>query len=41
VAIPLLFNLKMRDLAALEKNRNIAEVIRTAAKKIVQARKGR
>ena len=41
VAVPLLYNLKLRDLAALEKNRNIAEVIRTTAKKIVQARKGR
>lgn len=41
VAVPLLFNLKLRDLAALEKNRNVAEVIRTTAKKLVQSRKGR
>ncbi|MDP3049163.1 MAG: hypothetical protein Q8N12_07015 [Thermodesulfovibrionales bacterium] len=41
VAVPLLYGLKIRDLASLEKNRNIAEVIRTTAKKIVQARKGR
>ncbi|MDP3261257.1 MAG: hypothetical protein Q8M34_11865 [Thermodesulfovibrionales bacterium] len=41
VAVPLLYSLKIRDLASLEKNRNIAEVIRTTAKKLVQARKGR
>jgi hypothetical protein len=41
VAVPLLFNLKLRDLSALEKNRNVAEVIRTTAKKLVQSRKGR
>lgn len=41
VAVPLLYSLKIKDLASLEKNRNIAEVIRTTAKKIVQARKGR
>jgi hypothetical protein len=41
VAVPLLYGLKTKDLASLEKNRNIAEVIRTTAKKIVQARKGR
>ena len=41
VAVPLLYGLKIKDLASLEKNRNIAEVIRTTAKKIVQARKGR
>ncbi|RJQ42118.1 MAG: hypothetical protein C4550_00330 [Nitrospiraceae bacterium] len=40
VAIPLLFNLKLRDLMSLEKNRNVAEVIRTTAKKLVQSRKG-
>jgi len=40
VAVPLLFNLKLRDLMSLEKNRNVAEVIRTTAKKLVQARKG-
>jgi len=41
VAVPLLFNLKLRDLMALEKNRNVAEVIRTTSKKLVQSRKGR
>ncbi len=41
VAAPLLYGLKTKDLASLEKNRNIAEVIRTTAKKLVQARKGR
>ncbi len=41
VAVPLLYSLKIRDLASLEKNRNIAEVIRTTAKKLIQARKGR
>jgi len=41
VAVPLLYGLKTKDLASLEKNRNIPEVIRTTAKKIVQARKGR
>ena len=40
IAIPLLFNLKLRDLMSLEKNRNVAEVIRTTAKKLVQSRKG-
>lgn len=41
VAAPLLYGLKTKDLASLEKNRNIANVIRTIAKKIVQARKER
>ena len=41
VAAPLLYGLKTKDLASLEKNRNIANVIRTTAKKIVQVRKGR
>ncbi len=41
VAVPLLYSLKLRDLSSLEKNRNIAEVIRTTAKKLVQATKGR
>ncbi|MBA3070768.1 MAG: hypothetical protein FP829_01105 [Nitrospirae bacterium] len=41
VAVPLLYGLKTKDLASLGKNRNIAEVIRTTAKKIVQVRKGR
>ncbi len=39
VAIPLLSNLKTKDLSTLEKNKNIAEALRTAAKKLVQARK--
>lgn len=39
IAIPLLSSLKLRDLATLEKNKNIAEALRTAAKKLVQARK--
>lgn len=39
VAIPLLTSLKLKDLVSLEKNRNIAEALRSAAKKIVQARK--
>jgi len=39
VAIPMLYNLKMKDLATIEKNRNVAEALRTAAKKLVQARK--
>ncbi|MDI6745449.1 MAG: hypothetical protein QMD07_08760 [Thermodesulfovibrionales bacterium] len=41
VAVPLLYSVKIKDLASLEKNRNIAEAIRTTAKKLVQARKGR
>jgi len=40
IAVPLLFNLKLRDLMSLEKNRNVAEVIRTTAKKLVHSRKG-
>lgn len=39
VAIPLLSNLKLRDLVTMEKNKNIAEALRSAAKKLVQARK--
>ncbi len=39
VAIPLLSNLKIKDLASLEKNRNVSEALRTAAKKLVQSRK--
>ncbi|TAL25848.1 MAG: hypothetical protein EPN94_04490 [Nitrospirae bacterium] len=39
IAIPLLNGLKLRDLAAIEKNKNVAEALRTAAKKLVQSRK--
>lgn len=39
VAIPLLSNLKLKDLVTMEKNKNIAEALRSAAKKLVQARK--
>lgn len=39
VAIPLLSSLKLRDLVTMEKNKNVAEVIRSAAKKLVQSRK--
>ena len=40
VAVPLLYGLKIKDLASLEKNRNIAEVIRTTAKKLFRQEKG-
>ncbi|MBI4690349.1 MAG: hypothetical protein HY754_08805 [Nitrospirae bacterium] len=39
VAIPLLSNLKTRDIATLEKNKNVAEAIRSASKKLMQARR--
>lgn len=39
VAIPLLSSLKLKDLVTMEKNKNVAEAIRSAAKKLVQARK--
>jgi len=39
VAIPLLSSLKIKDLISLEKNKNVAEALRTAAKKLVQSRK--
>ena len=39
VAVPLLYGLKIKDLASLEKNRNIAEVIRTTAKKNCSGKK--
>lgn len=39
VAIPLLTNLKLKDLVVLEKNKNIAEALRISSKKLVQARK--
>ena len=39
IAIPLLSGLKLKDLATIEKNKNVAEALRTAAKKLVQSRK--
>lgn len=39
IAIPLLSSLKLKDLATIEKNKNVAEALRTAAKKLVQSRK--
>jgi len=39
IAIPLVSELKTRDLAILEKNRNVVEGIRAAAKKLLRARK--
>jgi hypothetical protein len=40
IAIPLVSELKIRDLSAIEKNRNISEGVRANAKKLVRARKG-
>lgn len=39
VAIPMLTNLKLKDLSLIEKNRNISDALRTSAKKLAQARK--
>lgn len=39
IAIPLLSSLKLKDLATIEKNKNVAEALRTGAKKLVQSRK--
>jgi hypothetical protein len=39
LAIPLLSSLKTRDIATMEKNKNVAEALRTAAKKLMQARR--
>jgi len=39
VALPLVSELKTRDLGLLEKNRNVAEGIRATAKKLLRARK--
>lgn len=39
IAIPLLSGLKLKDIATIEKNKNVAEALRTAAKKLVQSRK--
>lgn len=40
VALPLVSELKTRDLAVLQKNKNVSEGIRATAKKLVRARKG-
>ncbi|MBI4684925.1 MAG: hypothetical protein HY755_06975 [Nitrospirae bacterium] len=39
IAIPMLGSLKVRDLTTIEKNRNVAEALRTAAKKMAHAKK--
>ncbi len=39
VSVTLVTNIKTRDLVILEKNRNVAEVVRSAAKKLLQWRK--
>jgi len=39
IAIPLVSELKTRNLAILEKNRNVVEGVRAAAKKLLRARK--
>lgn len=39
VAIPLLSTLKTKDIATIEKNKNVAEALRIAAKKLLQIRK--
>jgi hypothetical protein len=40
VGIPLLSGLKIKDLASLEKNKNISEAIRSSAKTLLRGRKG-
>jgi hypothetical protein len=40
VGIPLLSGLKTKDLASLEKNKNISEAIRSTAKTLLRGRKG-
>jgi hypothetical protein len=40
VGIPLLSGLKTKDLASLEKNKNISEAIRSSAKTLLRGRKG-
>lgn len=40
IAIPLVNELKVRDLALLEKNKNVTEGIRAIAKKLYKAKKG-
>lgn len=40
IALPLVSELKTRDLSILEKNKNVTEGIRATAKKLVRARKG-
>jgi nucleotide-binding universal stress UspA family protein len=39
IALPLVAELKTRDLAIIEKNRNVSEGVRATAKKLVRARK--
>lgn len=38
-AIPLLANLRVRDLSSVEHNRNISDAVRTAAKRLAQAKR--
>lgn len=40
IAVPLVSELKTRDLALLEKNKNVIEGVRVTAKKLLRARKG-
>ncbi len=40
IVIPLIAGLKTRDLAILEKNKNVSEGVRGTAKKLLRARKG-
>ncbi len=40
ITLPLVSELKTRDLALLQKNKNVSEGIRATAKKLVRARKG-
>ena len=40
IAVPLVSELKTRDLAVIEHNRNISEGVRVTAKKLLKARKG-
>jgi hypothetical protein len=40
IVLPLLSEVKTRDLGIIEKNKNVAEGIRSAAKRLYRARKG-
>jgi hypothetical protein len=40
VGIPLLSGLKTKDLASLEKNKNISEAIRSSARTLLRGRRG-
>jgi len=40
IAVPLVIELKTRDLVLLEKNKNVIEGVRVTAKKLLRARKG-